>query len=357
LTVTLAQQSRLRFGFQLTAIDDSGKQAGALTPNDGNTQIQFNNVGGNQRQYINHTSSGSNPVSPGQGSWTFKWTAPAQSAGRVTFYISGNAANGNFTTSGDTIYTRSDSLQPAPALSNLASVSAASFAPTGPLAANSIVAGFGINLATNTAGASSLPLPTLLGGAEVRVRDAGGAERPSGMFFASSGQLNYLIPAGTANGVATIIVRREGVDTAQGTATIDTLAPGLFTANSSGQGVAAAVILRRRGTVDTFELVAQLNQTSGRFEPILLDLGPEGDQVFLLAFGTGFRNVNAQTTATATIGGTSAPVIFVGAAGAGEGLDQANITIPRSLIGRNMALDVIFTVGGKTANTVQIGVK
>lgn len=356
LTVTLAQQNRARYGFQLTAIDDSGRRAGDLTTSDANTQTQLNSVSGNQRQYINHTSSGSNPVSPGQGSWTFKWKAPAQSVGRVTFYFAGNAANGNFTTTGDTIYTNNQSIQPAPALSTLASVSAASFLGS-PLAANQIVAGFGTGLAQNITFASTIPLPTQLDGTSVGVRDASGMERPAGMFFVSTGQINYLIPAGTVNGAATITLRRNGVDTAQGTTNIEAVAPGLFAANANGQGVAAAVILRRRGTVDTFEQVAQFNSTSGRFEPILLDLGPEGDQVFLLAFGTGFRNISAQTAATATIGGTPAPVLFVGAVANLEGLDQTNITIPRSLIGRNMALDVVFTADTKTANTVQIGVK
>src|SRR5262245_59107696 len=38
LTVTLAQQNRSRFGFQLTAIDDTGKRVGDLIPNDNRTQ-------------------------------------------------------------------------------------------------------------------------------------------------------------------------------------------------------------------------------------------------------------------------------------------------------------------------------
>src|SRR5215510_10696783 len=87
LTVTLSQANRLRYGFQLPAIDDSGKRAGDLTTNDSRTQLKFNDVLGNQRQYIEHSFNGINPVSPGQGSWAFKWKAPAQSVGRVTFML------------------------------------------------------------------------------------------------------------------------------------------------------------------------------------------------------------------------------------------------------------------------------
>jgi uncharacterized protein (TIGR03437 family) len=129
----------------------------------------------------------------------------------------------------------------------------------------------------------------------------------------------------------------------------------LFSANANGQGVAAAVILRRRGGVDTFEPIAQLNQTSGRFEPIPIDLGPATDLVVLLAFGTGFRAAS-QTAVSATIGGTASTFVAVAPVSGFAGLDQANILIERSLIGRGL-VDVAFTAAGKTANTVQINIK
>src|SRR5215467_1680680 len=268
LTVTLAQQNRLRFGFQLTAIDDTGKRVGDLIPNDNRTQTQANNVNGNQRQYINHTGQGNAPASAGQGSWTFRWKAPAQTVGRVTFFVAGNAANGNFSPTGDTIYTTNQSIQPVPALTNLASVSAASFAPNASLTADGIVAGFGTGLSQNVVLATTIPLPTQLDGTEVLVKDANGAERPAGLFFVAPTQINYLIPAGTDNGNATITVRRNGVDTALGTAAIEPVAPGWFMSNKRGNGVAAAVVLRRRNNADTFESVAQFNSATSRFDPL-----------------------------------------------------------------------------------------
>lgn len=355
LTVRLAQQNRLRFGFQLTAIDDTGKRVGDLIPNDNRTQTQPGNVNGNQRQYINHTGQGNAPASSGEGSWTFRWKAPAQSVGRVTFYVAGNAANGNFSTTGDTIYTIQQSLQPAAALTDLASVSAASFASNGSLTADGIVAGFGTGLSQNVVLATTVPLPTQLDGTEVMAKDANGAERPAGLFFVAPTQLNYLIPAGTANGNATITVRRNGVETARGTATIETVAPGLFTSNASGQGVAAAVILRRRNNVDTFETVAEFNQATDRFEPRPIDLGPDTDLVALLVFGTGFRAAS-QSAVSALVGGTSSTFVATAPVSGFEGLDQANILIPRSLIGRGL-VDVVFMANGKTANTVQINIK
>src|SRR5262245_17180060 len=55
------------------------------------------------------------------------------------------------------------------------SVSAASFAP-GPIARDSIVSAFGVNLADSTQAAKSLPLPTTLAGARVSARDVFGSE-------------------------------------------------------------------------------------------------------------------------------------------------------------------------------------
>jgi uncharacterized protein (TIGR03437 family) len=115
------------------------------------------------------------------------------------------------------------------------------------------------------------------------------------------------------------------------------------------------VILRRRNGVDTFEPVAQLNSGASRFDPIQIDLGTDADQVFLIAFGTGIRAA-PQSAISATIGGTPSPSVVAVAAPGFAGLDQLNILIPRSLIGRKL-LDVVFTAGGRTANTVQISVK
>jgi len=235
------------------------------------------------------------------------------------------------------------------------SVSAASFVSNVPLPPNGIAAGFGSGLSASTAFATTLPLPTSLVGTEVIFRDANNQISNAGLFFVSANQINYLVPAGAANGVATITVRRNGADVAQGTANIDTISPGLFTANVSGKGVAAAVILRRSNGVDTFEPIAQLNSAAGRFDPIQIDLGTNTDQVFLIAFGTGFRAA-PQTAISATIGGTPSPSVVAVPAPGFVGLDQLNIMLPRSLIGRKL-VDVVFTAAGRDANPVQISVR
>ncbi len=78
-----------------------------------------------------------------------------------------------------------------PPLASIASVSAASFAAGSGLATESITAGFGATLGNDTLAASSLPLPTTLGGLSLNVTDSAGEERLAPLFFVSPGQINY----------------------------------------------------------------------------------------------------------------------------------------------------------------------
>ncbi|MDX2029924.1 MAG: choice-of-anchor V domain-containing protein [Blastocatellia bacterium] len=355
VTVTVTQASRVKFGFQLTALDDQGRRAGDLVVTDSNrTQVITGVVGGNLRQYMNHTGEGTTANPAGQLSWTFRWKAPATSAGRVTFYAAGNATNNNSGSGGDLIYTTSAAVNAGAALSVFTSVSAASFSQTATTAAGAILAGFGTGLSANVAVGSTTPLPTQLDGTEVEVRDVTNTTRKAQLFFVAPTQINYVVPDGTANGAATVTIKRSGTAVAEGTITVDTVGPGLFTANANGQGVPAAVALRVRGAAQTFESISSV--TNGVASPIQIDLGPAGDEVYLILFGTAIRNAQ-QAQASCTIGGTASPLLGFAAAPGFVGLDQINVgPIPRSLIGRDL-VDVILTVAGKQANTVQVRIK
>ena len=235
------------------------------------------------------------------------------------------------------------------------SVSAANF--RSPLARESISAVFGTDLAVVTQPNGGGTLPTNLGGTQINVTDSAETSRAASLFFVSPTQANYLIPAGTAAGTATVTIINWNGALSRGTVQINPVAPGLFTANSSGRGVPAAVAERilANGSRSTVP-VAAFDQTQNQFVPVPIDLGTAADQVFLAAFGTGFRFRSALTAVTATIGGTPAEVSFAGAQGDFVGLDQANIRIPFSLVGRG-EVDVVLTVDGAQANTVRINIK
>ena len=210
----------------------------------------------------------------------------------------------------------------------LSTVSAASFSGT-QFAPGAIVSGFGVGVAAETLVSTELPLPTNLGGTAIVVRDSEGEERESSLFFVSDRQANYLIPEGTAEGRATATVIRSGVAVIAGELQIQAVAPSLFSADASGTGVAAATFLRVR---------ADNSRESGLvFDPANLqatpiDLGPEGDQVFLVLFGTGFRNA-ALADVNLRIGAVTIPALFAGAAPGFAGLDQVNAgPLPRILL-------------------------
>jgi uncharacterized protein (TIGR03437 family) len=226
------------------------------------------------------------------------------------------------------------------------------------LAPESIVAAFGQNFAATTQAAPATPpLPTTLAGASVRVTDSAGTTRSSQIFFVSPTQLNFLVPQGTAQGAATVAFTNTNGASSTGSINIAAVAPGLFTANASGRGIAAAVALRIRADgSQTFESISRFDQSQNQFVPIPIDLGAATDQVFLVAFGTGFRFRSALSAVTSTIGGTQAQVNFAGPQGTFAGLDQANILLQRSLAGRG-EVDVMLTVDGQAANTVRISIK
>ena len=232
------------------------------------------------------------------------------------------------------------------------SVSSASFGPGQALAAEVIAAGFGPGLATGTAAATETPLPTELLGTSVQVTDSQGVTRAAALFFVSAGQINYLIPQGTAPGTATIRVNSGTGAVIEGTIQIDAVAPSVYSANSQGTGVAAAFFLRvNPDSSRTQELL--FDPATGASVPV--DISPQSGQVFLLLFGTGFRGF--QNAVTATVGGQN--VLVLGAVPQGEfvGLDQINIGPLPPALGGGGEVDIVLTADGKTANTVVVNIQ
>ena len=146
-------------------------------------------------------------------------------------------------------------------------------------------------------------------------------------------------------------VERDGQQVATGTVQINPVAPALFTADASGQGVAAAFFLRVAADQSrSQELIFDPNSRAS----VPIDLGPEGDQIFLLLFGTGVRGFTSEVTAT--VGGESVPVLGALPQPQFVGLDQINIgPLLRSLAGRG-EVNIVLTADGKPANTVTLNV-
>lgn len=240
------------------------------------------------------------------------------------------------------------------------SVSAASLTP-GRLAPESIVAAFGAGMADATQIARGSQLPTNLEGTELKVRDKNGIERPSPLFFVSPNQINYQLPQGTEVGPASVTIYNGNDKVFNCVIQVARVAPGFFTANGNGTGVAVGQALHyRQGRLVQSETLSMLDAGQNRVVARPIDLGPDmganSDQVFLVLYGTGFRFRSSLETVTATLGGINAQVSYVGEQGQYPGLDQVNILIPRELAGRG-EVDLVLIVDGQQANVVKISIK
>ena len=237
----------------------------------------------------------------------------------------------------------------------LATVSAANY--KAPLTTEMLAVSFGSNLATQTE-ASQLPLPTLLAGRRIVIVDELAKEHLAFLLFVSPTQINFVVPAEVASGLATLALK-DASDQILGVSFITVLpvSPGIFTANADGQGVPAAVILRVRANgSQEYEPVAQFDATLRRFVPLALDLGPDSEFVVLSLFGTGWRQVRSIAEAEVTIGGVDCPVEYAGKQPTIEGLDQINVRLLRTLIGMgDVTVEVKF--GSASANRVQLKIK
>ena len=303
---------------------------------------------GGAAPYSFNVSVGALPTGLSLNSATGAITGTPTSRGPANFTVRATDANGCLGERAFTVVI---------AVNLVTSVSAASFAPNTPLATESIVAAFGLNMATGVEVATTLPLPTELAGASVKVKDVAGAERLAPLFFISSGQFNYLVPPGTLVGPAGVTVTNGSTVTAEGAAEIVTVSPGLFSADGSGQGVATAFALRiTAGGTLSYELVARYDATLNRFVAAPIDLGPATDQVFLVLFGTGIKFRSALSAVSCSIGGLNSETLYAGEAPGFVGLDQLNARISRTLAGRG-EVDVVVSVDGKTANTVRVAIR
>jgi uncharacterized protein (TIGR03437 family) len=224
------------------------------------------------------------------------------------------------------------------------------------LAPEAIAEAFGSNLATKLEVATGVPLPTNIGGTTVAVTDAGGIVRQAELFFVSPTQVNYQIPPGVAAGTAVVTVSLNGDPVSTGTVPIAAVSPGLYTATADGKGVAAAlaVTFHADGTsafVYTFQCTSATSCT-----PLPIDLGLTTDTVVLELFGTGIRGRSSLANVTCKIGTTTVPVQYAGAQFGYVGLDQVNITLPKTFRGTGAA-NVALTVDGQAANVVAISFK
>ncbi len=100
ITVTVEDEGKSRFGFEMVALSDNETSVGSFTAGDG-SEVNEGNTG---REYIHHRNAQNN----NGGVFNMQWTAPDNfDEGDLTFYVAALAGNGNNNKSGDLVYTSS----------------------------------------------------------------------------------------------------------------------------------------------------------------------------------------------------------------------------------------------------------
>ncbi len=215
----------------------------------------------------------------------------------------------------------------------------------GPVAPNSIASLVGSSLGPLKPASASGTLPTELAGTSVRIVGPGG-DGLAPLYMVEGGKITFLVPPETFVGGTAVALVSDGNRTiAAVTLSVDPVAPQLFTLSGSRTAAAAVQRVRADGTQST----ETLSQTS-------IDLGPLGDRVYLVLFGTGIRGRTGLASVTAHLGGQNSTVLFAGPQPNYDGLDQVNLLLPRTLIGSGL-IDVTLSADGWISNGVQVSIR
>ncbi len=222
---------------------------------------------------------------------------------------------------------------------------------------------FGSQLSTVIAQANGLPWPNQLGDIPViYVSDAAGNTKMASILFVSPSQINIKMPAGLTPGPATLQFPYTGLPPGVGAAALRTVpvqlravAPGLFSLDGSGAGVAAATAIRLVLATRFEAPVPVFSCDTKGCAAVPIDVGLDAP-VYLSLYGTGIRGASSADNVTVTIGETRVKPLYAGPQNQLPGLDQVNIPLPLTLRGSGLQ-NVTVTVDGAVSNAVQIRIQ
>jgi len=226
------------------------------------------------------------------------------------------------------------------------------------VAPDSLMSAFGTDLATTSALDGTFP--TSLGGTTMTLVDSTNTSYAVEMYYVGPNQINYYVPSNAQAGPATITATSGDGTQTSGSVLIAPVAPGLFTANASGQGAASAFVIcagvcagwpNRQANGQYMQDAFTCGGSAG-CTPQPLSWGAS-DIVVVEFFGTGFRHISSPGALTVLMNGQSVPYQYAGAQG-DIGLDQLNVQLPNSLAGSgnvSVAMSVQDTVDNVTVTS------
>ncbi len=213
-------------------------------------------------------------------------------------------------------------LEPKP--SRRGAMNAANLSEGGPLAPGSIVTIMGTQLAASAMAADLGAQAATLAGAAVKVNG-----ETAQLLFASPEQINFVMPADTPLGPASITIENLGRPSAAIPAEVVDAAPGVFTRSQDGRGMVTAT--RVSG--------GAINEASPAHS---------GDMLWIYLSGLG----NNHPAITVSIGGSPAQVLLERPAM--NGVSSLLVRVPDSISGQ---ATVIVTANGRSSNVTTLPVE
>ena len=217
-------------------------------------------------------------------------------------------------------------------------VNAASFQP-GTLAPDSLATILGVDLGGRDSDVS------------VSLRDSLGVEHSLQLLYGGPGQLNCVLPRGSAMGDATLTVHRAGWPDAEAAQSMAAVSPGLFTLNASGLA-AASLVRGKAGQQTSWESVFEVDDT-GIVVARPIAFAADDEVLTLVLYCTGVRGRTTQERVAVQLGDISLAVSYAGPQVQYPGLDQINVTVPRSLAGAGV-VSVRVDVNGSASNVASL---
>ena len=112
LDVQISDPAMIRWGFELSVVNNAVEQAGTLVVTQ-HTYTTLSDNSGTQPDFLSQTDAGTFNGTPSGTTWQYQWTAPSTDTGPVTFYAAGVAANDNNNRYWDYVYSTSVSVSAA----------------------------------------------------------------------------------------------------------------------------------------------------------------------------------------------------------------------------------------------------
>lgn len=309
----------------------------SVTTDSGGNWLSVSNIAGSAPATLFVTVS---PTDLSQGTYTGKITIAASGATNSPQELSVTLAVGM------------------PVINENGVVNGASFSSDGAeavISSGSIASLFGLNLASDTAAATGLPLPRVLAGAQVLVN---GTAVP--LFYVSPTQINFQMPPGLSGSTAQVMVVADDVMGLEQTVRLAAESPGIFTINQQGSGQGAVLLANT-------DVIAAPNESisGGMTQP-----AERGEVISIFCTGLGATNPPMQegqpagtsplsetiTRPLVMIGGIPAEVLFSGLAPGFVGLYQVDVVVPAG-VQPGSEVELTLSQNGVPSNTVTIAVQ